>query len=122
MSPYNRSVDSNTAPCLNVPVTSTLDVTTDAEQMRKSAKRTMRPEDFRVNGTWLAFRVNQRPIETAGEAHDIYVLQDAASMFIFGTAFAPCDAESPSEAEASEAPGESVGASARVAGRTCSSW
>ena len=80
-------------------VTLTLDVTIGAASMRKT-QHTMRPEDFRVNETWLAFRVNQRPFEAEGQAHDIYVLQDAASMFIFGTVLAPYDAESPSQGEA----------------------
>lgn len=69
--------------------------------MRK-IQQTMRPQDFRVNETWLAFRVNQRPLEAEGQAHDIYVLQDAASMFIFGTLLAPSDAEAPSQREARE--------------------
>lgn len=49
---------------------------------------TMHPRDFEVNQTWLAFRVNQRPLLAEGQEFDIFVLQDAASMFIFGNAFA----------------------------------
>jgi hypothetical protein len=36
----------------------------------------------------IGFRINQAPIKVPGQAFDIYVLQDAASMFIFGQAFA----------------------------------
>lgn len=67
--------------------------------MPPSKPHTMHPRDFTVNHTWLAFRVNQVPVETEDGAFDIFVLQDAASMFIFGTVFAPDGAESPAEAE-----------------------
>lgn len=55
----------------------------------------MRPRDFEVNGTWLAFRINQAPVVAGDDAVDIFVLQDAASMLIFGNAFAPHGDESP---------------------------
>lgn len=84
------------------PVASTLDVPIPGLSMRKTAKHTMRPEDFRVNGTWLAFRVNQFPIQAEGAARDIFVLQDAASMFIFGTALARPDAQAPSQSDVNE--------------------
>jgi hypothetical protein len=60
----------------------------------------MRPHSFKENRTWLAFRVNQFPVAAGDGTFDIFVLQDAASMFIFGNAFAPHGAESPSEADA----------------------
>jgi hypothetical protein len=60
----------------------------------------MHPRSFEVNRTWLAFRVNQLPVAAGDDTFDIFVLQDAASMFIFGHAFAPHGAESPSEADA----------------------
>ena len=59
----------------------------------------MRPADFRVNATWLAFRFNQRPLQSEDGAYDVFVLQDAGSMFIFGTAFAPHESEAPSRVE-----------------------
>ena len=59
----------------------------------------MKPDDFRVNAPWLAFRINQRPLQSEDGAHDVFVLQDAGSMFIFGTAFAPEDAEAPPRVE-----------------------
>lgn len=57
----------------------------------------MRPGDFVVNHTWLAFRANRVPIMAGDAAADVFVLQDAASMFIFGSAFASPELESPSE-------------------------
>lgn len=60
----------------------------------------MHPRDFNVGATWLAFRINQRPISTSDGQHDVFVLQDAGSMFIFGTAFAEHDAEAPPEVDA----------------------
>jgi hypothetical protein len=59
----------------------------------------MKPRDFEVNRTWLAFRATQKPIAIGGAAFDIFVLQDAASMYILGHAFAPHGAECPPEAE-----------------------
>lgn len=61
----------------------------------------MHPRDFEVNQTWLAFRVNQRPILAEGQALDLFILQDAASMFIFGNAFAAHEDEAPSEEDVS---------------------
>lgn len=63
------------------------------------APKTLEPQDFEVNQCWLAFRVNQFPIRTPEGEHDIYVLQDAGSMYIFGTCFAEHDAESPPESD-----------------------
>jgi hypothetical protein len=59
----------------------------------------MRPHSFEVNRTWLAFRVNKLPVTAGEDTFDIFVLQDAASMFIFGFVFAPDGAESPSVAD-----------------------
>jgi hypothetical protein len=55
----------------------------------------MHPRDFTVNQTWLAYRVNQRPIQVGEGALDLFVLQDAASMFVFGNGFSLHEAESP---------------------------
>ena len=68
--------------------------------MSRAAQSRMTPEAFEVNRTWLAFRINQRPIESGDGAHDIFVLQDAGSMFIFGTALGAANADGPPEAEA----------------------
>jgi hypothetical protein len=63
--------------------------------MPTSRIRSLHPRDFEVNHTWLAFRINQRPVAWAEGQFDIFVLQDAASMFLFGTAFAPHGEECP---------------------------
>ena len=62
----------------------------------RTPSRLMDPRDFEVNRTWLAFRMNQVPVSAEDGAFDIFVLQDAASMFLFGTALAPHSAECPS--------------------------
>jgi hypothetical protein len=59
----------------------------------------MHPREFEVNQTWLAFRMNRLPVLVAGEELDIFVLQDAASMFIFGSAFASPGADCPPRKE-----------------------
>lgn len=63
--------------------------------------RAMQPGDFVVNRTWLAFRMNRLPFLVDGEQSDAFVLQDAASMFIFGSTFAPHGAECPAAGDAS---------------------
>ena len=55
----------------------------------------MQPDQFQVNQTWLAYRINVAPMQVEGKAIDLYVLQDAASMFLFGNAFAPHGADGP---------------------------
>jgi hypothetical protein len=57
----------------------------------------MHPRDFEVNRTWLAFRMNRLPLLVEGKETDIFVLQDAASMFLFGSEFAAHGAECPSK-------------------------
>jgi hypothetical protein len=61
----------------------------------------MHPREFEVNRTWLAFRMNRLPVLVAEEELDIFVLQDAASMFIFGSAFASLGADCPPREEVS---------------------
>ena len=63
--------------------------------MVKPPQRKMHPRDFEVNRTWLAFRINQVPLRAEGREIDLYVLQDAASMFLFGNAFSQHGAECP---------------------------
>jgi hypothetical protein len=70
--------------------------------MPKAPPAVMHPHDFEVNQLWLAFRANQLPIMVGDEPSDVFVLQDAASLYIFGTAFAPSGAESPSEQSVEE--------------------
>jgi hypothetical protein len=59
----------------------------------------MQPSDFLPNGTWLAFRMNRLPVVNKDGEFDIFVLQDAGSMFLFGTAFAAPGAEAPPKKE-----------------------
>ena len=56
--------------------------------MSKTKPKTMQPSDFEVNRTWLVYRINQAPIQVEGQEIDLYILQDAGSMFIFGNVFA----------------------------------
>ncbi len=42
------------------------------------------PDDFRVNEAWIAFRVNEEFLRVGDDPHDIYVLMDAASAYVFG--------------------------------------
>src|SRR5450755_1412226 len=69
--------------------------------MPASPIRSMHPREFEVNRTWLAFRMNRLPVLVAEEELDIFVLQDAASMFIFGSAFASPGADCPPREEVS---------------------
>ncbi len=85
------------APCRCVPVNS--DVRQHGKRVATTRKKSMRPDDFRVNATWLAFRFNQKPLQSEEGEHDVFVLQDAGSMFIFGTAFAPHESAAPSHVE-----------------------
>ena len=57
--------------------------------------KTMQPSDFEVNQTWLAYRINSAPINVEHKEVDLYVLQDAASMFLFGNAFAAAGTDYP---------------------------
>ena len=60
----------------------------------------MHPKDFRVNEAWLAFRANSVPLRTPEGEFDVFVLVDAASMYIFGHAFAAVGAEAPTDEDA----------------------
>ena len=57
--------------------------------------KTMQPSDFEINKTWLAYRINSAPINVDHKEVDLYVLQDAASMFLFGNAFAAAGTDFP---------------------------
>jgi hypothetical protein len=63
--------------------------------MKTPQQQTMQPKDFRVNQTWLAYRINRAPLNVGGQEINLYVLQDAASMFLFGNAFAPAGSDWP---------------------------
>jgi hypothetical protein len=53
---------------------------------RTPSQRKLQPSHFAVNECWLVIKASQVPVRTDEEgSFDVYVLQDAASMFIFGT-------------------------------------
>jgi hypothetical protein len=60
----------------------------------------LRPEQFEVNETWIAFRINNDPIQTEsdGDFNGI-VLMDAASCFLLSSTMIPADAAEPTRAE-----------------------
>ena len=49
----------------------------------------MQPSQFAVNQCWLIVKANDSPVHTGEGPFDVYVLQDAASMYIFGNLFVP---------------------------------
>ena len=63
--------------------------------MPTSRVKSLHPRDFEVNHTWLVFRMNRLPFVTPEGEFDVFVLQDAGSMFIFGSTFASHDADCP---------------------------
>jgi hypothetical protein len=58
----------------------------------------LHPNQFQVNEAWIAFQLNDAPIETALDgAFNCLALMDAASCFILGTEFIPATAAQPSK-------------------------
>jgi len=53
------------------------------------------PDQFQVNETWIAIRVNERFLFVQNEPYDIYLLLDAASCYVFGHAISSVVAEKP---------------------------
>jgi hypothetical protein len=50
----------------------------------------LHPSDFDVDEAWLVIKASPAPMRTDEDGDfDVYVLQDAASMFIFGTVMVP---------------------------------
>jgi hypothetical protein len=49
----------------------------------------MHPSQFTVNQCWLVIKASDVPISTDEGFFDVYVLQDAASMYLFGSVFTP---------------------------------
>lgn len=61
----------------------------------------MHPSEFAVNETWIAFQLNDVPLETDDEgAFHCIVVMDAASCFILTSQFVPVGESEPSELEA----------------------
>jgi hypothetical protein len=57
------------------------------------------PDQFRVNEAWVAITVNDAFIYVKDEPHDIYVLLDAASTYVFGHVLARAVDEAPDAKE-----------------------
>jgi len=60
----------------------------------------LEPDQFKENEAWVAFQLNGDPIRTEQDGNfDCVALMDAASGFIFGTAFLSVDEKEPSTLE-----------------------
>ena len=65
------------------------------------ARSKLHPNQFQVNEAWIAFQLNDEPIQTEQDGlFDVICLMDAASCFIFGNAFVPTGESDPSEFDA----------------------
>ena len=63
----------------------------------------LHPNQFQVNEAWIVFQLNDAPVQTAQEgSFNCVCLMDAASCFIFGSAFIPIDQSQPSIIEVRE--------------------
>jgi hypothetical protein len=52
-------------------------------------QREIHPSQFAVNQCWLIVKASDAPIHVDEGLFDVYVLQDAASMYLFGNVFVP---------------------------------
>ena len=61
----------------------------------------LHPSHFQVNEAWIAFQLNEAPVQ-AGEDGDfnLIALMDAASCFLLSNALVPASADEPSKLEA----------------------
>jgi hypothetical protein len=58
--------------------------------------RVLHPNQFRVNEAWLAFKLNDAPIQTEADGDfNYFALMDAASCFIVSSTFAPISEAEP---------------------------
>jgi len=61
----------------------------------------LHPSQFEVNEAWIAFRLNDEPLQTEQDgSFNCICLMDAASCFILGNAMIPADQAEPSRFEA----------------------
>lgn len=61
----------------------------------------LHPNRFEVNEAWIAFQLNDAPIETAQDgSFNAVCLMDAASCFILETAMVPAESPEPSQLDA----------------------
>lgn len=69
--------------------------TTRSLRKRAAARSTaasasqLHPSQFTVNQCWLIVKASDAPVVTREGLFDVYVVQDAASMYLFGTVFTP---------------------------------
>ncbi len=62
----------------------------------------LHPKQFDVNEAWIAFRLNNAPIQTEHEGDfNCIALMDAASCFILSSEFIPVTSEEPTQVDAS---------------------
>ena len=60
----------------------------------------LHPQQFEVNETWIAFRLNNAPVRTELDGDfNCIALMDAASCFILGTEFVPVTVAEPTQAQ-----------------------
>ena len=61
----------------------------------------LHPNQFQVNEAWIAFKLNDTPIDTEQDgSFNCICLMDAASCFILGNTFVPTNESEPSKLEA----------------------
>ncbi len=60
------------------------------------------PNQFKVNQAWISVRLNDEFIYVQGEPHDVYILFDAASTYIFGPVFCKTVDDGPEISEIEE--------------------
>lgn len=61
----------------------------------------LHPSQFQVNEAWIAFQLNDQPIQTEQDgSFDVVCLMDAASCFILGNTFVPASEPEPSAFDA----------------------
>lgn len=60
-----------------------------ASRSTSASQQEFEPSEFEVNQCWLIIPASDAPIEMDEGLFDVYVLQDAASMYLFGNVFAP---------------------------------
>lgn len=60
----------------------------------------LHPQQFKVNEAWIAFRLNDTPVQTARDGDfNCIALMDAASCFIVGSQFIPETSPEPTRAQ-----------------------
>ena len=61
----------------------------------------LHPSQFQVNEAWIAFQLNDAPIQTEQDgSFNCVALMDAASCFILGNAFVPTGSPEPTQLDA----------------------